>query len=83
MGASICTPFANAGRKEALLAECWGLASAYKQIPSQSLSDEANRFDPYSVVYNPETGAPEIYQQAVLLFGSVVQWASGISAVAS
>jgi len=60
MGASICTPFANAGRKEALLAECWGLASAYKQIPSQSLSDEANRFGSYSVVYNPETGAPEI-----------------------
>ena len=51
-----------------LLAKCWDLASAYKQVP---LSDEAHRLDSYIVVYNLQTCSPEIYQQAVLPFGSV------------
>ena len=56
------------GKSVKLLAKCWDLASAYKQV---ALSDEAHHLDSYIVVCNPSTNAPEIYQQAVLPFGSV------------
>ena len=56
------------GKSVKLLAKCWDLASAYKQV---ALSDEAHHQDSYIVVCNPSTNAPEIYQQAVLPFGSV------------
>ena len=51
-----------------LVAKCWDLASAYKQVP---LSDSAFHLDSYLVVYNPHTDAPEVYQQKVLPFGSI------------
>lgn len=66
-GASILRAFANAG-KEALVAKCRDLASAYKEMP---LSDEAYRLDSFLVVFNPKTGEPEIYQQAILPFGPI------------
>ena len=52
----------------ALVAKCWDLASAYKQVP---LSDEAFEMDSYLVVFNPKTQSPEIYKQKVLPFGSI------------
>ena len=70
--AGVCSSFLRAlhqhGRSETLVSKCWDLASAYKQI---SLSDEAYSMDSYIVVYNPGSGLPEIFQQAVLPFGSV------------
>jgi len=51
-----------------LVAKCWDLASAYKQVP---LSGQAYEMDSYIVVYNPDTGKPEIYQRAVLPFGPI------------
>ena len=68
LGAALLTSLERRGRSEKLLGKCWDLAAAYKQIP---LSDEAYELDSYIVVYNPETGRPEIFQQAVLPFGSV------------
>ena len=68
MGASYVQSLEECGRAEALVAKCWDLAAAYKQIP---LSDEAYEMDSYIVVYNPETDRPEVFQQAVLPFGSV------------
>ena len=70
--AGVCSSFLRAlhqhGRSETLVSKCWDLASAYKQIP---LSEEAYSMDSYIVVYNPGSGLPEIFQQAVLPFGSV------------
>ena len=54
-----------------LVAKCWDLAAAYKQIP---LSDHAYDADSYIVVYNPDTRSPEIYKQAVLPFGSIASF---------
>ena len=51
-----------------LVAKCWDLASAYKQIP---LSDSAYESDSYIVIFNPITKKPEVYKQAVLPFGSI------------
>ena len=68
MGAALIKSFISQGRREALLAKCWDLAAAYKQIP---LSDEAYEMDSYIIVYNPDSGRPEVFQQAVLPFGSV------------
>ena len=78
--------FTSRGKTARLLAKCWDLASAYKQVP---LSDEAHELDSYIVVYNPSTGQPVIYQQSVLPFGSVasvtafLRCALGIWAVGS
>ena len=68
MGAAIIRSLVSHGRHDALVAKCWDLAAAYKQIP---LSDEAYELDSYIVVFNPGTGRPEVFQQAVLPFGSV------------
>lgn len=51
-----------------LVAKCWDLASAYKQV---ILSDSAFDLDSYLVVYNPQSDKPEIYQQNVFPFGSI------------
>ena len=68
MGAALIKSFFNQERRESLLAKCWDLAAAYKQIP---LSDEAYEMDSYIIVYNPDSDRPEVFQQAVLPFGSV------------
>ena len=86
LSAQMLKDFSSHGRAAKLLAKCWDLASAYKQVP---LSDEAHELDSYIVVYNPSTGQPEIYQQSVLPFGSVasvtafLRCALGIWAVGS
>ena len=68
LGSAFFKAFAASGRSEVLVAKCWDLAAAYKQIP---LSDSAHLLDSYIVVFNPTSGRPEIFQQAVLPFGSV------------
>ena len=68
MGASFLRACASAKKQANVVAKCSDLASAYKQIP---LSEEACCLDSYIVVYNPTTGTPEVYQQAVIPFGSV------------
>ena len=68
LGAALLKTMTASGRHDVLVGKCWDLAAAYKQIP---LSDEAYQLDSYIVVYNPEKAQPEIFQQAVLPFGSV------------
>lgn len=68
MGAALLKALSSHGRAEALVGKCWDLAAAYKQIP---LSDNAYDMDSYIVVFNPASEQPEIFQQAVLPFGSV------------
>ena len=55
------------GRRN-LVAKCWDLSDAYKQIP---LSDSAFDKDSFLVLYDPEANGPVIYQQKVLPFGSI------------
>lgn len=68
LGAALLKAMECHGRSETLVGKCWDLAAAYKQIP---LSDEAYNMDSYIVVFNPNEGRPEVFQQAVLPFGSV------------
>eukprot|EP00438_Fugacium_kawagutii_P031568 Skav201075 [mRNA] locus=scaffold5595:979:2202:- [translate_table: standard] len=55
------------GRAE-LVAKCWDLSDAYKQIP---LSDEAYHRDAFLAVYCPESQKAEVFRQKVLPFGSI------------
>eukprot|EP00435_Cladocopium_sp_Y103_P059063 s44_g21.t1 len=68
MGAQLIRAHEMRGRSVSLVAKCWDLASAYKQVP---LSEEAFKYDSFLVVFNPETGKGEIFQQLVLPFGSI------------
>ena len=68
LGASLMSASQRKGEGLQLVAKCWDLAAAYKQIP---LSDDAYETDSYIVIYNPATGCPEVYKQAVLPFGSI------------
>ena len=52
----------------ALVAKCWDLSDAYKQVP---LSDEAFELDSYLAVFDPGTSSAKIFKQRVLPFGSV------------
>ena len=70
--AAMCSEYlrvsnANGGHPS-LVAKCWDLSAAYKQVP---LSDSACEMDGYLVVYNPHTQKAEIYRQHVLPFGSI------------
>ena len=47
--------------------KAWDLRSAYKQLP---LSDVAFALDSFFVMFNCESGGPEIFRQRVLPFGS-------------
>ena len=53
---------------DALVAKCWDLSDAYKQVP---LSDEAFDLDSYLAVFDPGTSSAKIFKQRVLPFGSV------------
>ena len=68
LGAAMLNAGAGSRDKMELVAKCWDLASAYKQIP---LSDSAYETDSYIVIFNPDSNKPEIYKQAVLPFGSI------------
>ena len=54
--------------KDGLVAKCWGLSDAYKQVP---LSDEAFHLDSYLAVFDPSCSSAKIFQQCVLPFGSI------------
>ena len=54
--------------EDALVAKCWDLSDAYKQVP---LSDEAFELDSYLAVFDPGTSSAKIFKQRVLPFGSV------------
>ena len=73
MAAELLRLATGRGRSLDLVAKCWDLASAYKQVP---LSDSAYQLDSFLVVYNPHTEEAEIYQQRVLPFGSVASVAA-------
>ena len=70
--AAMCSEYLRAsglaGFFPQLMAKCWDLSAAYKQVP---LSDAACHLDGYLVVYNPQTQSAEIYRQQVLPFGSI------------
>ncbi len=54
--------------KDGLVAKCWDLSDAYKQVP---LSDEAFHLDSYLAVYDPGCSSAKIFKQCVLPFGSI------------
>ena len=51
-----------------LVAKCWDLSDAYKQVP---LSDNAFELDSYLAVYDPSSKGAKIFKQRVLPFGSI------------
>eukprot|EP00438_Fugacium_kawagutii_P007317 Skav235711 [mRNA] locus=scaffold280:474141:480364:- [translate_table: standard] len=51
-----------------LVAKCWDLSDAYKQI---LLSDEAYQRDAFLAVFCPSSGKAEVFRQKVLPFGSI------------
>ena len=53
---------------DGLVAKCWDLSDAYKQVP---LSDEAFELDLYLAVYDPDSKVAKIFKQRVLPFGSI------------
>eukprot|EP00438_Fugacium_kawagutii_P024944 Skav213201 [mRNA] locus=scaffold2826:375883:385109:- [translate_table: standard] len=55
------------GRAE-LVAKCWDLSDAYKQIP---LSDDPYSRDAFLAVYCPDSQKAEVFRQKVLPFGSI------------
>ena len=56
------------GAKDGLVAKCWDLSDAYKQVP---LADEAFHLDSYLAVYDPACLSAKIFKQCVLPFGSL------------
>ena len=56
------------GAKDGLVAKCWDLSDAYKQVP---LSDEAFHLDSYLAVYDRGCSSAKIFKQCVLPFGSI------------
>eukprot|EP00438_Fugacium_kawagutii_P007883 Skav213958 [mRNA] locus=scaffold1979:307938:309152:- [translate_table: standard] len=58
----------NQEGRSKLVAKCWDLSDAYKQIP---LSDEAYQRDAFLAVYCPALGRAEVFRQKVLPFGSI------------
>ena len=51
-----------------LVAKCWDLSDAYKQVP---LSDNAFELDSYLAVYDPSSKGAKVFKQRVLPFGSI------------
>ena len=58
----------NLNQGDPLVAKCWDLSDAYKQVP---LSDNAFELDSYLAVYDPSSKDAKIFKQRVLPFGSV------------
>ena len=54
--------------EDPLVAKCWDLSDAYKQVP---LSDNAFELDSYLAVYDPSSKDAKIFKQGVLPFGSI------------
>ena len=58
----------NLNHRDPLVAKCWDLSDAYKQVP---LSDNALELDSYLAVYDPSSKGAKIFKQRVLPFGSI------------
>ena len=58
---------------DGLVAKCWDLLDAYKQVP---LSDEAFHLDSYLAVFDPSCSSAKIFKQCVLPFGSIASVAA-------
>ena len=58
----------NLSPKDPLVAKCWDLSDAYKQVP---LSDNAFELDSYLAVFDPSSKGAKIFKQRVLPFGSI------------
>ena len=58
----------NLNQGDPLVAKCWDLSDAYKQVP---LSDNAFELDSYLAVYDPSSKDAKIFKQRVLPFGSI------------
>ena len=58
----------NLNNRDPLVAKCWDLSDAYKQVP---LSDNAFELDSYLAVYDPSSKGAKIFKQRVLPFGSI------------
>ena len=58
----------NLNHTDPLVAKCWDLSDAYKQVP---LSDNAFELDSYLAVYDPSSRGAKIFKQRVLPFGSI------------
>ena len=54
--------------KDGLVAKCWDLSDAYKQVP---LSDEAFHLDSYLAAYDPGCLSAKIFKQCVWPLGSI------------
>ena len=54
--------------EDPLVAKCWDLSDAYKQVP---LSDNAFELDSYLAVYDPSSKEAKVFKQRVLPFGSI------------
>ena len=58
----------NLKHGDPLVAKCWDLSDAYKEVP---LSDNAFELDSYLAVYDPSSRGAKIFKQRVLPFGSI------------
>ena len=58
----------NLNQGDPLVAKCWDLSDADKQVP---LSDNAFELDSYLAVYDPSSKDAKIFNQRVLPFGSI------------
>ena len=58
----------NLNQGDPLVAKCWDLSDAYKQVP---LSDNAFELESYLPVYDPSSKDAKIFKQRVLPFGSI------------
>ena len=58
----------NLSQEDPLVAKCWDLSDAYKQVP---LSDNAFELDWYLAVYDPSSKDAKMFKQRVLPFGSI------------
>ena len=58
----------DASSDSSLMAKCWDLKSAYKQLP---LDDTSRELDGRFVIFSPTANTPQVFRQLVLPFGSI------------
>ena len=58
----------DASSDSSIMAKCWDLKSAYKQLP---LDDSSREMDGHFVIFSPTANAPQVFRQLVLPFGSI------------
>ena len=68
LGSMFMTSLHMKGRRTDLVAKCWDLSGAYKQL---ALSDPAFELDSYLVVWDPDLKRCSVFKQKVLPFGSI------------